>query len=220
MLERAAVEAPYLAPLAPLFHGLRPLRLVVDTTCRPAARYLRQLASQSACEVLYPLDKHDAPMGPAAAGGSLPADRRAAALGRQIVAALAHLGAWIDGCGESIRLFDERGNAVDGERLCRLLAACVCREKPGATIVLPGAASEALQAALAQRDARVIAGASTREETLAAIEAAGADFAGDARGAFWFSGSGAAPDAVLAASTLLVLFSQTDRPVSEVLDAV
>ncbi len=53
-LERADAVENYLAPLAPLYHGLRRLRFVVDTPCAPLVRYLAQLCSHADCQVLRP----------------------------------------------------------------------------------------------------------------------------------------------------------------------
>ena len=44
-------------------------------------------------------------------------------------------------------------------------------------------------------------------------------FGGGASGTFWFAGPPAAPDALLATCLLLTILSQSDRPLSEVLDA-
>jgi phosphomannomutase len=145
--------------------------------------------------------------------------RRLAALGRQVLARHAHFGLWIDGCGQILRLVDERGKTVDPESLCRRLAAYVCKEKPGAAIVLEPGASALLENALVTMGAHVIRGPITHEATCATIETSRAEFACGPSGTFWFAGTPAVADALLATSLLLVIFSQSDRPVSDVLDA-
>jgi hypothetical protein len=58
----------------------------------------------------------------------------------------------------------------------------------------------------------------TREATARLIESAGAVCAAGAGGRYWFAENAATPDALLALSLLLAIFSESDRPVSAVLD--
>jgi phosphomannomutase len=217
-VERAGAVDAYLAGLRPSFHGLRPLRFVLDTCCQPLVGYLRELAKEAACEVLRP--KTYSMPGPIGAAPASFVERRIASLGQQVIAECAHFGLWIDGAGESCRLVDERGAAVKTERLCRLLASYVSREKPGAPIVLEPAARQQLRAALLQSGVAVALGGSTRQHMCAAIESSSAPLAAGSSGAFWFAGNPPSADALLATSLLLTIFSRSDRPVSEVLDAV
>jgi phosphoglucosamine mutase len=215
-LERAGADETYLASLRPLFHALRPLRLVLDTSCQPLVCYLRKLTMQAACDVLRP---RALPSPGQAVQSSAFVERRLAALGRQVIAEQAHFGVWIDGAAESCRLVDERGAIVASERLSRLLAAYVCHEKSGATLAVEPASSDVLRGALIKLGARVVQGGATREQMCAAIESSGAVLAGGPSGTFWFSAAPPTADALLCVSLVLTILSGSDRPVSEVLDA-
>jgi phosphomannomutase len=216
-LERASAGEAYLAPLASLFHGLRPLRFVVDTTCEPLLHYLRQLNAQAACEILRPRQ---------AVATLLTADvnqpfvaRRLEHLAGQLLDAKAHWGLWIDGHGEACFLIDEQGKPVECENLYWTLANFILRAKPGATLVVERQASGQLEQALTRLGARVVRAEATRQALSQAMHAADAVFGGGASGRFWYAGEPAAPDALLTASLVLTVLSQSDRPLSEVVDA-
>lgn len=216
--DRACVEPGYLDPLRPQFHALRPLRFVLDTTSQPVVRCLSALVKEAACQVLRPAVVDGA--------GAVAIDsqelsfieRRLLVLGRNVVAAGAHFGLWIDGAGECCQVVDERGRPVDAERLFELLATYVLGEQTDATIVLQPQASDKLRTAIARAGARIAAGGATRQGMCEAMESAGATIGGGASGAIWFSGSPPAADSLLATSLLLTILSQSDRAVSEALD--
>ena len=217
-LERASVDDHYLATFLPLFHALRPLRLVADTTCEPVVRYLDKLVSQAACEILRP--EKLSGLTSAAEGAKPFRERRLVAVGRQVVAADAHFGLWIDGDAEACHLVDQRGASVDSQRLLLLLAQSVCRQRPGAILVLEHETRGELDSALARLGARAIRTDSTRQAMFEAMHAHSAVLGGGPSGRFWFSGSPAAPDALLTISLLLTILSESDRPLADVLDAV
>jgi phosphomannomutase len=217
-LERAAGDNDYLAPFFSLFHALRPLRLVVDTTCEPLVRYLNKLVAEAACEIVRPGQS---------SGLSAPADapkpfreRRLVAVGRQVLAADAHFGLWIDGDAEACQLVDQRGKSVDSQRLLLLLAQTVCRQRPEATLVLERETRDDLDAAIARSGAHTIRSESTRQAMSEAIASHGAVLGGGPSGRIWYSGSPAAPDVLLTISLLLTILSESDRSASDVLDAV
>jgi phosphoglucosamine mutase len=216
-LERADLTAAYLAPLETWFHALRPLRFVVDTCCEPWLASMNSLAGGAACEVVRAVgpDSGETPPLPVAETWL---ERRLRSISRRVVAGGAHFGLWVDGAGESVRLVDERGHSVDGQGLCRLLARHVCRERSGAVVVLEPAAHLDTRRALEALDASVVIGGETREATSRAIEESGATLAAGPSGRFWFAGHSPAPDALLATSLLLSILSQSDRPLSDVLD--
>ncbi|MBI3840045.1 MAG: hypothetical protein HY288_19150 [Planctomycetia bacterium] len=216
-LNRAHVDELYLAPFHSLFHALRPLKLVVDTTCEPLVRYLDKLVSQAACEVLRPGQS----VGSNAAGDTAKSflERRLATVGQQVLAAGADFGLWVDGDAEACHLVDERGASVDCQRLLLLLAQTVCRQQPDATLVLEREAQAEFDAALASLGARAIRSDSTRQAMCEAMHGSGAVFGGGPSGRFCFSGSPAAPDVLLTISLLLTILSESDRTLSDVLDA-
>jgi phosphomannomutase len=215
-LERTSSSELYLAPMKTLFHGLRPLRFVVDTTCEPLVRHLGELSSHAACEVLRP--RPSQALGEFDAAQPLVA-RRLESLGQRVVAEGAHFGLWIDGSGEACRAVDERGSAVECEKLFLALAAYVCHQQPGATLVVQREASTDLQRSLANLGARTVRCGPTRQATFDAMVAKRAVFGSGPLGRFWFAGDPPTSDALLALSLLLNVLSQSDRAVSEVLDA-
>lgn len=215
--QRAHAGEIYLAPLKPLFHGLRPLRFVLDTVCEPLLDSLQRLNSQAACEVLRP---RGSSCGASTEGADNPlVERRRKIIGQQILDHAAHFGMWIDGDGERCHLVDERGAAVEAETLFSTLAIYIARQQPAATLVLERERSARLQRVLAPSGARTVRGGSTRQATFDAFHRSGAVFGGGPSGRFWYSGDAAAPDALLTLSLLLTILSQSDRPLSDVLDA-
>ena len=103
-LHRFQAETPYLAALADRYHGLRPLRVLLDSASAPLVRYMEQLTAPTACRVVACRTTRE----------QLPGQIRAAA---------AHFAARIDGNGEGCEVFDERGLAMPPERLSLLLAS-------------------------------------------------------------------------------------------------
>jgi phosphomannomutase len=86
---RFDATTPYLATWRDSYHGLRPLRIALDSASLPVRRYIDALLTHSACRVI---------------DGTLnerPAER--------ITAADAHVGLRIDRFGEVLAVFDERG---------------------------------------------------------------------------------------------------------------
>ncbi len=202
-LERIDAVTDYHATLHSFYHALRPLRFVVDTTCRPLLTSLDRLLNQAACERLQleptvPANE----IIPARSDATFP-EKRLATIGRQAVAREAHFGVWIDGAGESCRLVDQTGSLVSEDRLTRLLATYLRRQK-----------SDAAVDPMLTVDSDL-----TREATARLIESAGAVCAAGAGGRYWFAENAPAPDALLALSLLLAIFSESDRPVSAVLDS-
>ena len=218
--DRAGGERGYLEPLRRQFHALRPLRFVLDTTCRPLVRYLESLTADAACRVLRPAVVGNSRLEHAAAADASYVERRQRTLAQNVLAEQAHFGVWIDGAGESCRLTDENGTPVHGERLFELCVSYVLQQQPEATIVLEPGASDKLQAALARAGARILRARATRQAMYDAIETAGAAFGLAPDGAIWYSGEPPLCDGLMTVNLLLTILSQSDRSVSEVLDAV
>ncbi len=89
-LHRLQAETPYLAALAGQFHGLRPLRFVVDSTSRPWIADLENLMQPTACRII-------------------PCRVLAHELPAQIAADKAHFGMRVANDGECCTFFDEQG---------------------------------------------------------------------------------------------------------------
>jgi phosphomannomutase len=198
-----------------MFHGLRPLRFVLDTRSEPFLRQLHELGARAACEVLRPESSETS-----ASGAERPfVLRRLEIVGRRVVEHATHFGRWISGDGEACRLVDERGKSVPGEALFMMLAKYICGQKPGATLIVEREIHSSLARELKLLDARTLRADSTRQATSEAIERTGAVFGGGTSGRFWYAGQPAAPDALMTLALVLTILSQSDRPLSEVLDA-
>jgi phosphomannomutase len=215
-LGRLAPTSDYLATFNGLYHALRPLVFVLDTRCEPVLHSWQQLNAGGACRALLP--EQDLARGELEIGQSA-LERRLQAIARRVVAAGAHFGLWIDGSGEACRLVDERGQCVAPERLLAVLARFVCREHPGAAIALEPATSAQLRVRLAEFDARLAPGEATRERMHERMHASGALLGGGASGRYWYAGPPPLADALFTLSLLLAILSQSDAPLSEVLDA-
>ena len=217
-LRRASADDLYLKPLESLFHALRPLRFVIDTASAPLLGYFERLASDSACELLRRRQSQNfAPQRPAADTSFLA--RRLSLIGQQIVEESAHFGLWIDGDADTCHAVDERGVPVDAERLFWMVATYVCRKQSQPTMVLESEATSELNVALEQLGVRVIRGHSTRESMSAAMGSSNAILGGGPSGRFWYAGQPPLLDALVTLSLLLTMLSQSDRPISAVLDS-
>jgi len=214
--ERARAADVYLPGLAPMFHGLRPLRFVLDTTCQPLLRAWHELNQVSACEMIC---SGQAPTAEEASSRSL-VERRRASVTQQVLASRAHFGMWIDCDGETCLLVDERGRAASAESFLVALGAYVCRRQPGARVLLESPASGECQRRLERLGAEVSRAPSTRQAMSEWFVERGAALAGGPSGRFWFGSSPPAPDALLSLCFWLAVLSQSDRTAGEVLDAV
>jgi phosphomannomutase len=215
--QRASADAIYLAPFEQLFHGLRPLRFVLDTLCEPLARYLDRLNSHAACEVLRPRGSKAGTSAPRADKPFV--ERRLELLGGHVLDHAAHFGMWISGDGEQCHLVDQRGAPVDSEAFFLMLATYVCRQQPNSTLVLENDGSARLVRAVKCLATSVVLCDSTRQAASDAIQSAGAVFGGGPSGRFWYGGDAVSADALLTLSLLLTILSHSDRALSEVLDA-
>jgi hypothetical protein len=196
------------------YHALRPLRIVLDTACEPWRRQFAALLANVRCELIDDVDINGTSLGTTAdssnrvkSAGALPHDpaletRRAAqhppalpcsALAAQVVAAEAHFGLCVSDDGQSLTLVDERGSAVETSLLARALAAAA-----GSTICVDSNSSP--------------------ESAYLAIRAASAGVGASAGPRVWFADRDPpVADSLAAVTALLVLLSQSDRRVSEVL---
>lgn len=213
-LARLAADGQYLDPLRPMFHALRPLKLVLETNCEPLAAYLDALVANAGCQVIRMSRQSDMPTG----GVCRPSSESAATeLGRQVVAAGAHGGLWVSGDGERVRVVDEQGATVDDDALWLTLVRYVCDERPSAMVIVDGTAGVATRERSSQHRTTLVTAANTREAIHGAMETEGALLGRGPSGQYWFAGEPAASDALVAISLLLRILSQSDRPVSEVL---
>ena len=190
-LSRFQIDSDYLAPLAQHYHALRPLRFVLDTTSGPLVGYLDRLIADTACQILPP---------PAAAG--------------------AHFAVHIDDDGERCRLTDERGCPVTPERLLVLLARHLRTDGPRGPIVLEEGTSRRTVDEIRSLGRHVLTSDPRRAEMNLTMNNHRAILGGGVTGRYWFRSVAGhyAADALLAVSHLLKTLSQTDQPLSTVLD--
>ena len=201
-LRRFGAEAPYLATLADYYHALRPLRLVLDTTCRPLVGYIEKLTGPVACRIF-------------------PCRTTSDRLGEQVRKREAHFGVRVDGDGRACRLLDEQGRQVPFEQLFLLIARHLLTEQPDALFVLEDGTSPSLAEAIHRLGGRVVCGGSRCAEMDRVMRRQGGIFGGGPSGRLWYTLAGDAPlpDALVTITLLLHLLSQSDRPLSKVLDA-
>jgi phosphomannomutase len=201
-LRRFQAEVPYLADLAGYYHALRPLRVVLGTYCGPLVGYLRKLTESLACQIIE--------------CRTATATER---LSELIVAEKAHFGVTVGDDGETCRLYDEQGRQVPAERLLLLVAGHLLSERPQGVIVLEERNAAELAEAIRAAGGRVVLSGARRAEMAAAVQAHGGLLGGGPSGRLWYDSDGLPlPDALRTLTLLLVLLSQSDRPLSEVLD--
>lgn len=197
-LRRFQADVPYLAGLAKHYHALRPLRFVLDTSCEPFLQYAEKLTEPVACEIL---------------------PRRTASeqMARRLVER-AHLGVRVDDDGEVCTVFDEQGHPVPAERITVLLARHGLAEQPGGTVVLEEGTSAETAETIEAFGGRVLHGPTRRAEMEQLMREHQAVLGGGGSGRFWHLRDGfPLPDALMTLTSLLVILSQSDRPLSMVL---
>jgi phosphoglucosamine mutase len=233
---RGEFEAAYLARLRERFHALRPLRIVLDTVCRPFVQYLDELSAAVACQFVplvvsagsgppRPAEKAKRSANPEAPAPS-PDDELLAKRRRSLSAAVrrrrAHVGLWVDGDGEACRLIDEQGRDVASAGLLVALA----RDRMAQSNQAPSTAAPAVVVAQGTPDAAVNELASLGyqvRETGSAHESifgemceSGAVLGGGDGARIWLGDGPPRVDALELVSLLLSLLSRSDRPLSQV----
>jgi phosphomannomutase len=198
-LRRFQADVPYLAGLAEYYHALRPLRVVLDTSCGPLVEYLSRLTESVACRIIR----------------CRCADDR---LREKVLAEKPHFAVRIDDDGERCRLVDEHGRRVPAERLLLLVARHLLSERPQAAVVLEEGTAAAVAEAIGAAGGRVVFSTARRAEMAAAMQEHRGLLGGGQTGRLWYDSDGLPlPDALRTLTLLLVLLSQSDRPLSEVL---
>ena len=176
------------------------MRLVLDTSCQPVVRYLRKLTEPVACRIIS-------------------CRTNAERLPRQVVTEEAHFAVRIGDDGETSQVLDERGRPVPAERLLLLIVRHLLGERPQGTIVLEKETAAAVAASLRRPDCRVVFSDARRASMERTMRRHGAKLAGGPSGRFWYTDHGPPlPDALITLTLLLVILSQSDRRLSEVLD--
>jgi len=199
-LRRFQADVPYLACLSERYHALRPLCVVLHTTCNPLVGYLDRLTGPVACRIV-------------------PSRTDAGRLPELVLAEQAHLGVCIDDDGERCRVLDNLGRPVSDERLLWLVVRHLLTENPRAVVVLEAETPPQVARRIETAGGQVVRSGARRSEMFAAMREHGARFGGGPSGRFWYDFNGTPlPDALTTLTLLLVLLSQSDRHFSEVLD--
>jgi len=205
-IRRFPADAEYLAGLSGHYHALRPLRVVVDTASRPLLAYLGMLTARLGCRIL--------------ACQATP--QRLAELVRQ---EKAHFGVGVDSDAECCVAVDESACAVGADRLFLLVARHLLAGQSGAAIVVEGGWSELLADAIAGLGGLAVPSGAARAEMARQVCGHGAPLGADRSGRIWYYHSAGirqgycAADALRTLTLLLEILSQSDRPLSGVLDA-
>jgi phosphomannomutase len=195
---RLCADNEYIEPLGSLYHALRPLQFVLDTSSGPLIHFWRRLAADSACVALSPR----------AEASSLDPSPRPTwdpqRLSRSVMGGKADFGIWIDGDGEACALLDEAGLPIEHGQLAAALVGYIRQQNPAAVIVDVGQPAGSA--------------AGTREAMCDQMLVAKANFGIGAKGQFWYGGEPPVCDALVTLTLVLKLLSQSDRPISRVLD--
>ena len=179
---------------------MRPLRLVLGTTCRPIERYIDELTQNVACKIA----KRDRPI---------------ARLSEQIESCQAHFAIEIDDDGESCLVWDERGQAVPAEKLFAWIANAIQAD----TVVVEATASTELFNVIKASNIRVVVSNPQRQAMAQAMQRSKAILGGGPSGRIWYGGSSnmdpkpIVADALQTLTVILNLLSRSDRPLSAVL---
>jgi phosphoglucosamine mutase len=136
-------------------------------------------------------------------------------LQKQVPAAGAHFGIWIDGDGEACALVNERGQEVSAETLLLLIARHLIPAGREVSVVIEQETSPATRARLADLGATVHVSTSDRAEIAAAVQTTGAAFGGGPSGRVWFPTPLPCPDSLRTVALLLTVLSQSDWSASE-----
>ena len=198
-LRRVRARQFYLDELAGHYHGLRPLRLVVQSSSPAAMEEVASLVERSGCQLL--------------AGGPT-----IGPLARQVADRRAHLGVRIEEDGQRCEVVDERGCAVSSAQLIVLAAAHLAGPRRK-TVVVEQPAAGHLGEALGRLGLDVVAVRPGRAAVYRAVRAHKAILGGGTDGRFWYSSADGTvgADGIMTLTILLRILSRSDHTLSQVL---
>ncbi len=230
--ERFDAETAYIDGLRQHFHALRPLRIVLATTCGVLRRQLQMLLALTACEIVpgnaFVVTRFigSGKVVEAAAQKSPDPMNRVTTRGltHAVQVQKAHFGLSMDGDGEQWRVVDERGRDVAAESLVALLAKHqIGAPSPHNTqarpaIVFESGASDALLTTAQALGLQIVPCDATREDLYRTVSECNGMIGGDSQGRIVFGDRPGAGDALCALALLLTILSASDRPLSAVVD--
>ena len=200
---RADALGLYESRFADSFHGLRPLRFLIHTTCRPTGVCLTRLLQATACKMEL-------------------RESETAVRAQPLPDPVGHFAAAIEEDGQRCHLWDERGGPVPFERLFLLLFGVVCGSEPSNhVVVVEEELPEAFLSVLRRSGASVRHCGPLPSDMHRAMARSGATLGADRGERIWYGESGerVIADALGSLTLLLGKLSDGDRPLSEVLDA-
>jgi phosphomannomutase len=224
-LRRFQADDLYLESLAERYHALRPLRVVLSTRCSAVIGYLERLTRSVACQVLL---------------CPVPPDQ----LPQQVSAARAHLCVRINDDGQRLELWDEQGRLASSEQLLLFVGQFLLQDYPYAAMVLEESTSPQCVRAARGLSRKVIVSAAGCQAMMHSMCQHEAILGGGPSGRLWYAAEGSgfrvqdvgstAPEIINPESTahplpptadalrtltlLLQILSQSDLPLSQVLD--
>jgi len=183
---RVSVDREYLEDVAPSLHGLRPLRIGLDTESAALRSHIAALNELGPCEFY---------VNPQEAQGDY------------------HFRVRVDGDGEVCRFFDEMGNLVPAESTFSIVAREMSSLSPDSPVVVEAEATSSPIAALGLRPIYCTA---SRAAMFRAMRDSRASLGGGTSGRIWLGGDYPAADALKSILLLLIAMSRSDAPLSQV----
>jgi phosphomannomutase len=186
---------PYESSLWKHFHALRPLKIALGCPSRAVRDLFTRTFRKNACRlhlvqtairVRTALDASDADV-----------ER----VSREVRAAGAHFGVFVEEDGETCVFLDERGHFISP----RLIGTLLIQERHASGAGRP---DDFFQESSSRRP--------TREEVTLAMQRDGLEFAQDGAGRYWFADPYPACDALLTLVHLMRILSRSDAPFSEI----
>lgn len=200
---KADLLVRYESRFADSFHGLRPLRFLLHTTCRPVGRTVERLLQETACKMV--LNGSEAEMLP-----------------ERLSESVGHFAVAIEQDGLRSRVWDERGEPVAFERLFLLVAQIVSAHEPSDRVVVVDEELPATVASVLEQSGLTVQRCGPLPSQVhAAMVSSGAALGADGAERIWYGepGGRVIADGLGTLTLLLGKHSESDRPLSELLDS-
>lgn len=201
----------YESSLAPHFHALRPLGIVVGTSTRLMPRVIDRLFAKLPCRVnhiVFPnrqrqlLDPRDADL---------------LRIATAVQEGTDHLGLVFEDDGEHVAFVTNNGRLVAPQEIARLVIEITLRESSDAQFVVPTAWLNDVKTWLTGRDAIVHDGGESASQLTGCLASNNASIAFATDGRTWFQQDYPACDALIVFARVLQALSLSDAPFSDVL---
>jgi phosphomannomutase len=207
---RAAV--PYTAGLWKHFHALRPLRIGMAAASRLVQPLLTELFAQLPCTVEW------SPF-PVADDQRRAADLAAERLADAVLDRRLHTAVLIAEDGQILRAWDEQGEELPADALCRQFAYLAREDEAAPAIVLGPGWDVSAVTRLESLGCRIAHTDAGREAVALAMRREHAALGAEQCGRYWFRDSSPACDGILTLAKLLQALSRSDAPASALRDS-